>query len=268
MRYFLRHLTTGRGWHPSQLGDAPKMWLNADDYHLMTDAGSGVLSNWIDRIGNVSFAASGAERPTWSATGFTGTDGVTRSGVTADGVANMMHATPIPAGRIPSGAEPGEMWVSVNYPTNDTNAIMAIGNASASTNARTVRRAGTAPNTRHGGIIEGVAATAALAAVPATTGPAVVGINCDGVSIGGRQNGRTIEAVAVTPNTTPTRARIFCGATASLFVDATARHFLWTGLLTLRDRVRLEGWLAWDAGHNGSNTLLLPADHKFFAGRP
>ncbi len=49
-----------------------KMWLCADDTHLMVDDGGGVISSWADRISGLTFAATLTARPTRSATGING----------------------------------------------------------------------------------------------------------------------------------------------------------------------------------------------------
>ena len=56
-------------WSPYLLNPSVlKAWWNADDHgtSYMTDDGAGLISSWIDRIGNVAVTGTTTQRPTWA----------------------------------------------------------------------------------------------------------------------------------------------------------------------------------------------------------
>lgn len=256
------------GWNVDQLGQNLLIYLNANDYARMTDDGAGVISSWKDRTRAIDFVSSGTARPTWSATGYTGPDGVTRPGVTADGSDDTMTATTGVPGLLPAGAAAGEMWACGYYPTNVASTqLVSVGDASATTGARVIRRTGTAPNARHSLIADATPVTN-----PNITGinHFVVGFIYDGKELTGRINGRPFwVSTAVTLASSVVRSRIFASSAtvAGLFCAATLREVAHTKLLTHEDRLRLEASMAWNSGHNGSSAMLA-AGHLYFGGRP
>lgn len=215
-------------------------WWSAADYLYMVDDGSGVISNWKDRVTQFGVNATTTARPTWSATSFNSA----YPGMTFDGVANAMtvsSTTPLP-----TGSTAGEIWV-VASATNDGVITTHVAYGSQGTALlRAIRKNSGA----QAAIITDN--TSSLTGQTSAVGAHIIGGNWSGTTQNGFQDGVAFTGnpgtLANTLNTATTRLRIGSMASASassFFNGVIADVIVINGLLSTADRQRLEGYLAW-----------------------
>lgn len=244
-------------WKPTDLGGSLKAWWSADDHGTasMTDDGGGLISAWVDRVAGISMAAAAAERPTWSAAALNG-----KPGLTFDGVANCFANTSFAA--LPTGANASEIWAVVDYTGGGSaRAIFTYGGISAGQ----LRRL----NSTGAGFYQvGDATTTLIDTAVAAAGIRVVGGIFTGANLEGRVAGRDFNpaSTALVPATGTTRARIGASnnTAASLFWQGVIRHVLVTGALTGGERLKMEGYLAWDV----ASQSMLVGGHAYIDGVP
>jgi len=250
-------------WSPDVLTRSVlSAWWCADDHGTarMTDDGSGLISSWIDRIGGMTVTATTTARPTWASTSFNSS----KAGVTFDGSATGMSSTSLTT--IPTGAVAGELWAScVQQSVPGANGLIIDYGAAggvATANTRQLRsNASQLVAASDGSVAMNGGSLASPTCVSAQFSGTTMNAWTNGVAAAG--NPTTIGTL----NTGTTRARIGAatgsGITNSgLFV---APHiFILTGTLSLPDRQRFEGFLAWDGGYQAS----LPATHPYQRFRP
>jgi len=235
-------------WTPDSLGADLKAWWDADDHGTarMTDDGLGLISSWTDRVSGIAVTGTLGARPTWGAAAFPNS----KAGLTFDGVANTLRTTSF-AG-LPVGSTPGEIHVLATGTT--TGRILC----DYGTGVATLRRlymSGSTVRASDGSINS--AGTG-----PVWNGPAIAGAIFGPTTVDARMNGADqVGGTGATLNTGTTRFAI--GSTsattaASFWVGAT-RHVLVTLALSAANRLRLEGYLAWDSGLNA----LLPSTHPY-----
>jgi len=113
MSALLAYRATGPGplwaWTPDVLGVSLLAWWDAERPDLITHSG-GAVSSWKDIIGGYDLAqATGANQPTYDATG------APRGApcVTGNGTSQCLELTGVPAG-IPTGETPCETWLLLN----------------------------------------------------------------------------------------------------------------------------------------------------------
>lgn len=250
-------------WTPRDLGGALVAWWSADDHGSanMTDDGSGLISNWIDRIGLMAITAATTARPTWTGGAFNGS----YAGLTFDGTANCFVSTTLTT--LPTSAVAGEIYAACSNTAVGSSQRMACcyGNSTASQNrALSSVDNGSTDKLR---VSEG---TTNINHQTAITGASILSGNWSGTLENAYQNGVAATgnpATIASLSTTATRFRIgaFIGAGATLFWQGAIRHVIViTGILSDADRQKLEGWLAWDGGMQST----LPGSHPYSARRP
>lgn len=249
-------------WTPSNLAAALKAWWSADDHGTanMTDDGGGLISNWIDKVsGTLAITATTTARPTWSAAAFNSA----YAGLSFDAVANCLVATSFAS--LPTSSTPGEIWMSVDQQQASGVASGAILVYGGLTNG--IFRRLLCVNNPDGKLHVGDGTGSVSDTLVDFRGLHVIGGIFD-INAVGRIDGRNTNpaAAAVTLNTSTTRFRIGANnaATAVSFWLGVVRHCIVTLALTPMERLRLEGWLAWDGGVQS----LLPYNHPFRNGRP
>jgi hypothetical protein len=240
---------------PADLGVALVAWWSADDHgtaNMTVETGERIIS-WIDRIGGLDYTAGTGTtaRPTWSATAFTGFDGVTKSGVIFDGVANCL--TGVVTG-LPVSNTPGDLWVVAGGPVSaDANArnVFTYGGTTGGTLRRVSKSSSDNASVSDGTI------TAGGGANPSPW----VGVSkiVDGIfaatTIDIQFNGVTgLQGTGATLNTGTTRGRMGANTVASPgnFWLGSIRHVFVTTALTAVQRDQLLGWIAWDSGMVGA----------------
>jgi len=244
-------------WSPHALTRSVlRAWWLADDWTnalLATNDGSGLLSSWKDRISLTNPTATTTLRPTAAAASFTGTDGVTRAGVTFNGTATAMTTTSITA--IPTGATAGEIFIVGNFTTGTSIGYGTTGGAL----ARRITYSASPAITLSDG-------STSLSATIAN-GPHIVNGWWSGTQMGGSIDGTDLTPVTIaTLNTSSARLRLGAtvGASPGTFGNGVLRHAMVTTLLDSTLRQRLVGYLAWESGLQS----LLPSGHPYKASAP
>jgi hypothetical protein len=241
-------------WTPHVLSRSIlKAWWSAEDHGTqnMTDDGSGLISNWVDRIGGLAVTAVTTARPTWSSNAFNG-----KPALTFDGAANCFVATAL--ANLPTGAAPGEIWgvcqegvLAANGAVfryggggETTRAIVGQPNFQAQANDGATNNADTGPNL--------------------LSAPSIVSAAFAGTTLNGWINGLSFTGnptTIPTLNTGTARLRIGAnnsGSATNLFAGVIADILVIAGTLSTADRQRLEGYLAWKDVMQGSLPLLHP----------
>lgn len=105
LSFWDRAIYGGRYDPITALGASLKAWWDADHLDLITKDGSNLVASWVDRVGALDVTqATGANKPTYSATGFNG-----RPVITFDGTADHLTGTVLTG--LPVEDDPGEIWV-------------------------------------------------------------------------------------------------------------------------------------------------------------
>lgn len=247
-------------WSPHRLTRSVlAAWWNADDHAsslLMTDDGSGLISSWKDCINGTNLTATTTARPTWGATAFNG-----RAGVAADGVANVLSLTGVPA-TMPTGAAPSEIWGAYSSTSDgaSTRVVFYYGVAATGRGVREV-------STVDGVTIIGDSTVVTDTQIP-RAGFHIASAIFTGTTLEGRTDGRPFitTGTPLVPATSTTRVRMFssAGTSAGSFWQGTVRHLIVTRAMTAPQRLQLEGYLAWDSGLQSQ----LPDSHPFKYARP
>lgn len=266
----LRPNIIGRGqyWDPYQLGPNLRAWWCADDHGTsrMTDDGAGLISSWIDRIGNLAATGTTTQRPTWASNSLN-----SLPAVTFDASANQLF-TGTTTG-LPVATTSGELWCLVGQSAlvADTTLRCAIAYGSTAANGtRLLARKVTSGTNRAQASIDRNIAENVADTITDFSGNHIFMAYFDqsGQIIGGRVDGS-----ATTPptgamtlmNTGATRVRLGANIDGSGLWNGPGAHYLIiTGLQTLAQRQRLEGFLAW----NRVLQAILPATHPYRWGRP
>lgn len=259
-RFYARGAASG-GFHPqAQLANAGvlKAWWNADD------VATGAVASWTDRIASIALAqGTGANQPVKAATTFMGF-----GGVTFDGTNDVLDAASVNAA-LPSGTAAGEIWALCQDDSVDTNARNVFKYGDGTTNgARGVLSILSGTYTRFG---IGSGTNTPLTDRRPSSGASVRGaiFLAGGTTVTGRKDGEsTIPGFSSSSswNTATTRTRMGANtaATAASFWLGVIRHVIVTSELTDAQRLRLEGWLAWDGNIPGK----LPPNHPYRYARP
>jgi hypothetical protein len=243
------------GWTAARLGSRRLAEWSADDHGtaLMTDAGAGVISSWIDSAAAITCTGATTARPTWSATGFdTG-----KAAVVFDGTANALTATVLTG--IPVGAEASEIWLLLNETSGDGVLRIAVGYGDIS--VQTFRRIGKTAASFYS-VSDGSAVNTDT--VIASAGRHIVGGRFLPTIYLGRIDGRPFtpaSSPAAAPNTGAVRLRLGAatGTSPAAFFKGGLRRAVITQALTANERFQMEGWMAWDA----ALPTLLPDSHPF-----
>jgi len=240
------------------LGSSVAAWWCAQDYVRMTDDGSGLISNWNDRVTALSVTATTTARPTWGATSFNGTF----PGLTFDGVANCLLTSTLTA--LPTGANAGEIWALCTQVSAQTSTVAAYG----AITAGQLRRV-SASGTFHPFVTDGTTNNQDAGA-NLLSSPAIV----SGQFFSTTENG-WINGTAFTPNPTTigslntgtTRLRIGASnstSAASFFGGVISDVMVISGTLSTSQRQQLEGFFAWNRGLVAS----LPNGHPYQGAPP
>lgn len=224
-----------------------KTWWAAEDYGLMVDDGSGVISSWTDRVAGVAVTATTTARPTWSATSFdTG-----KPGLTFDGTANALSISSTAA--VPTGSTAGELVAVCK--ANDTAAAQSVV-AYGATTAGQNRRMGVNSNEKIF-ITDGTTSNSDSGSVTGVTPSILVGEEFSTTQncwINGNASSSN-PTTAGSLNTGTTRLRIGASAatSASIFWNGViADIMVFQGTFTQADRQKLEGYFAWKYQFNFS----------------
>jgi hypothetical protein len=248
-------------WSPDVLTRSVlSAWWNADDHGTvrMTDDGAGLISSWIDRIGGMALTGTTTARPTWASGSFNST----KAGVTFDGSATTLAGTTLTT--LPTGAVASEMWLSAVQTLAQTGVLVAYGAIGAG-----ARRQISSNSTFHPLISDG-STNLTQTGTPTLASPGVVSGQMFSTTENGWMTGVAFPAnpaTIATLNTGTTRLRLGASnnTAAATFFGGVIRHaFILTGTLSLADRQRLEGYLAWDGGFQAS----LPQTHPYQLFRP
>lgn len=252
--------TPARNELPGSFGFAT-LGVTLEAHWDASDLAATPVATWTDNIASIATTATTTARPAWSATGFQGSNGITRAGVTCDGVANALVNTSFAA--LPVGSTEGEIWLLVNQQDTTATATVLVryGGATAGT-ARGIQRA------TDGGMI----ATDGVGANGSKVDPTSV-LFRDAAAAGGIFTNATFVAhlagVAGDPrinSTNPmvtgnTRLRICANNTTSAanFAKATISDIVFTSVMTTAQRAQLEGLLSW----RGGVAARLPFHHAY-----
>lgn len=229
-------------WTPAQLGASLLGWWDAERADLITQS-SGAVSSWKDIVGAYdAVQATGASKPTYSATSFNG-----RPGVSFDGIATELTVSSYPA-TFPTGATAGEMWIATDQQAIGSDATFrtAVSLGNLTTGSRALGRNNSSSTSRVN-IRNGDGAT--------TQNSTVTTINFSGRHVArGIVNGTTIygeidtvraAGTASVPATVGTRVRLGAGSAGSAASFWTGIHnsILITGSLTTTQASQLYGYL-------------------------
>ncbi len=246
-------------WTPLALGTSLAAWWSADDHGTanMTDDGAGLISSWKDKVGAMDATAVTTARPTWAATSFNSA----YAGLTFDGVANCLVSTTLTT--LPTGATAGDMYVVCSPVTSATTLVLAQYGGTTASTTRRIHKAST-----DNAAVMDTTVTGRNNIV--TLGPHIIEGTWAGIVQDGYVDGAHMDvnapAVIATLATGTTRLRLGAnnGTSAAAFFAGVLRHIFITTTLTLVQRQRLEGWMAWDGGIPSN----LPANHPYRFGRP
>ncbi|WP_425065134.1 hypothetical protein [Reyranella sp.] len=237
-------------WDAWDLGDDLYAWWCGDDHgsSLMTDDGLGRISSWKDRKHRINLTAATTARPTWSATGFNSS----KPAPVFDGAASCLRGTDLSL--LPTGSTPCEIWALVEFTgalgTTSGRIPISYGGVSGATRRQVAFTNQTAASFTVG---DGATNTANLvaSAQPRSVLPKVIGALFTGTTIAGRNDGYPgLSIAAASLATTATRFAIGSNNlnTAGNFFPGVIRQVLITKILSIANRLRMEGWLAWDGG--------------------
>ena len=234
-------------WDPWDLGDDVFAWWNPDDYgsSLMTDDGSGRISSFKDRKRRINLTATTTARPTYGVTAFN----ASKKGLAYDGTANALRGTYLSL--LPTGSTPCEVWQSVEFTAPFGTATIrfpfAMGGSAAGANKIATRYQNT--TTPSFTVNNGSVSSTALGVFPK-----VLGVSFAGTDMSYRYDGKPGTSTTVVTKAVGTD-RIAIGAnnnnTVGNFWYGTVRQTLITKPLSDANRLRMEGWLAWDGGVQG-----------------
>lgn len=223
------------------LGAKLKAWWAADDHGTanMTDDGSGLISNWVDRIGAMALTATAGARPTWTADGFADAF----AGLTFDGVADCMVSTSL--GTLPTGSTAGEIWVIFRSLDTDVESdrIVAYGGDSGATSRQITLLSSNhdAPRAGDGVSFNGNNVTGSL-------DPCIVGALYKATTVSGWVNASDMDndGTIASLNTGTTRMRIGARnlSAADAFAKCVISDVLITTELTDDERDALRSWAA------------------------
>jgi len=244
-------------WVPTDLGTQLVAWWRAQDYTLMVDDGSGLISSWKDYIGGLTVTATTTARPTWSATSFNSS----YPGLTFDGSANCFVATSF--GALPTGSTAGEIWCVATQTVAQIGYVCSYGGTAGGTLRRAGVNATFHPNGGDG--------TTALAdsGTNLVSSPAIWGIQFSGTTANGWINGTAFNSNPTTIgslNTLTTRLRIGSnnGSSAASFFGGVGSDILVVSpTLSTANRQNLEGYFAWARGMQTASNSFLPASQPY-----
>lgn len=247
-------------WNPAN-SPGTVAWWNADDL------ANGAVSVWVDRVGGIGLLqASGVRQPTKA----TGSFNAAYAGVTFAGVsganATFLKAT-MGLGNIPVGTDPRELWGAIDQ--KDVLLVMpartAFGYASSVVAGGMDMKYEVPPTSTNPCFVVGDTLVTELqdASVNPFVGPHVVGGRFDAGAIYARIDGSDTNptSVAITFNTDPNISFTMGGSPNNATIhnwQGVIRHAI-VGYYTTADRLRMEGWMAWDCGLQS----LLPSLHPY-----
>lgn len=237
----------------------------AKDYNFhMTDDGSGLISNWVDRVAGLAVTATTTARPTWGRNSFNSTF----PGITFDGVANCFVNTSFAA--LPTGGAEGSMWiVGQAVSVVATQRIVEYGGISVAT-VRSLRK-----NNNDSAIVSDAAASVLDFSGVLLTSPFMLAADWVGTTQNGWLNGVPLTGnpgTIGTLNTGTTRLRIGAGSATSasaFFGGVISDVFFVSGAITTLQRQQAEGVMGWNrwAPVNGASPIL-PASHPYKGAPP
>jgi hypothetical protein len=229
----------------------------------MTDDGSGLISSWIDRTASaVATTGTTTARPTWTAGAWTAN---AKAGLTFDGAATNLTATTLT--NIPVGSTAGEIYV-LSTNTSGVSAFkcaIRYGSSSASSDRSIL----TNNDARQSAAITDATASVLATSSTAWTAGCIITGNWAGTTQAGRINGvdfaPSASGTIASLNTASTRLRLGASAAVSAgqLFKGVIRQVIITTTLQSADRLRLEGWLAWDGWNNAfANPLAITHTYK------
>jgi hypothetical protein len=231
----------GTLWTPAALGSDLIAWWNADDL------ADGAVAAWADRVAAITpVQATEASKPVKAAASFNGV-----AGGTFDGADQLTLAATT---GLPTGATPCEIWLIVM--ATATGVAFSYGGGSA--NWRRVQRVSGPAVSIGDGTSSAVVGSAGSWPTNRVT---IIGARFDAALLTLRVNGAELASGAVTLATETTRLRIGANTSTSpgSMLPMTLRHGLVTGLMSVADQLRMEGWLAHEARSPGT----LVAGHPY-----
>jgi hypothetical protein len=228
-------------WAPTDLGAALLGWLNADRADLITET-AGAVSSWRDAVAAYDFVqAVGASQPTYSATSYNGSPGIT-----FDGTADELTLASVP---FPSSAAASQIWAVVDQAAlaaDVTSRVIFGYGGDANTNQRRLYRSVTTGQNRIFALsgTGGAAPTASLAAN--FSGRHYVRGNFTATGVAAGMDGTMTGATAAVPATGTNRCRI--GAVPNVavgnFFEGVIREIIVTGALTAGQVTDMNTYLA------------------------
>lgn len=255
----------GTLWNPAN-SPGTVAWWNADDL------ANGAVSIWVDRVGGIGLLqASGVRQPTKAASSFNSAHaGVTFAGVSGANATFLKATTGL--GRIPVGTDPRELWGAIDQ--EDTllsqPARTAFGYASAVVAGGMDMKYEVPPTSANPCFVVGDTLVTELqdTSVNPFVGPHVVGGRFDTGAIYARIDGSDTNptGIAITFNTDPNISFTMGGSPNNATIhnwQGVIRHAI-VGYYTAADRLRMEGWMAWDCGLQS----MLPSSHPYKGAPP
>lgn len=240
-------------WDPWDLRDELYAWWNADDYgsSLMTDDGLGRISSWKDRKYRINLTAATTARPTYGATAFNGA----KKALAFDGTANTLATTDLSL--IPTADVPCEVWALFDFTapfgTAQARNLFSWGGLSGATRRLMNLQNTTAPLFNVGNGATNTINYAGTAPDLYGKFAKIIGARWSGTVQNARYDGRpslvgdtTVASLAT--GTSRFRLGSNNANTAGNFFYGPIRQFLITKILSASNRLRMEGWLAWDGG--------------------
>lgn len=217
----------------------------------MTDDGSGLISNWVDRKGGLAVTATTTARPTWGAASFNSV----YPGVTFDGVANALTAAS--TGNLPVGSTAGNLAAVFSIPSAGIANGRIITMGSSGSNSRDLRQGSAGKPTVSDG------STTISSSAGTNFSPLILVGDWSGTTEDGWINGAALSGNPTTISSLNTgNSRVRLGANpavspsgfgAMVLVDA-----LVTTLVSAADRQKLEGYFAWKYAFQSSLTAGHP----------
>jgi hypothetical protein len=234
-------------WEPDDLGADLLAWWNADDLS------TGAVTTWTDSIGGIApTQGTAANRPTKAATSFNGAYG----GVTFDGTNDFLLVAS--TGALPIGTNGSSIHALVSQDqaaaVTTTRAVLSYGQSG----TRALQRIVTTGTNR-------LRMTDATTSVSDTThdfsGAHIVSGRFDAAVGTPMFDGKATSpaSAALVFNTGAGNTGIGASATGlSNFWLGVIRHIFVTNPLSVANRQKLEGWMAWDSGLTGNLDVSHP----------
>lgn len=230
-------------------------WWSAQDIGLMTNDGSGLISNWISRVSGLAVTATTTARATYGATSFN----TSYPGLTFDGSANCYVATTLST--LPTGATEAWVWAVGTQTAAQIGAMCGYG-ASGANDVVILGSGG------FKGRVSDATTSSTDAGASVTSSPFII---C-GQWIGTTQNGwidgnafTTNPGSITTINTGTVRLRIGASAAGSAanFFGGALSDLMVTKALNSTQRQQIEGYFAWARGLQTATNSFLPSTHPY-----